>query len=181
MTSATSMPHFSCASCVLAPRCGVSVMAGCLRNGCSAGQRLGGKHIQRGGGDLARIQRRQQVVLDDDLPPRAIHDADLGLHLREGRRVEHAARLVGHRHVDGDEVRVPIDLVQVAERARCPAPWRGPPSGTGHSPAPSCRRPAPVWPPRCRCGPGPARPASCPTVPSPWNCLRSHLPAAIEA
>ena len=34
--AATSMPHFSCASSELAPRCGVRISDGCLRNGCSA-------------------------------------------------------------------------------------------------------------------------------------------------
>ena len=80
------------------------------------GQRLGGIHVQRGGGDLARVQRGHQVVLHDDFAARAIHDAHLRFHLGERRRVQHPARLVGHRHVDGDEIRVPINVVQVADQ-----------------------------------------------------------------
>ena len=76
-------------------------------------QRLGRKHVQRRGRDFARVQRRQQIGVRDDFAARAVHDADLRLHLRKGRRVQHAARLVGDRHVHGDEIRVAIHVVQV--------------------------------------------------------------------
>jgi len=38
------------------------------------------------------------------------------LHFGEGAGVEHAARLVCHRHVDGDVIRVPVDVVEITDQ-----------------------------------------------------------------
>ena len=116
MTSATSSPHFSCASLRAGAQMRRQRDGRVLAKGVVGGQRLGGIHVERGGSDLARVQRGQQVVLHDDLAAGAIDQAHLRLHFREGRRVQHAARLVGHRHVDGDEVRVPVHIVPITEQ-----------------------------------------------------------------
>ena len=79
------------------------------------GQRFGDEHVQRGGSDLAGVQRGDQIVFNNDLTARAVHDANLGLHFRERRRVQHAARLLRHGHVDADEIRVAINAVQFAD------------------------------------------------------------------
>ncbi len=80
------------------------------------GQRFLGENIQAGGGDFAGIQRRKQIVFDDDFAASAIHDADFGLHFRERRGVQHAFGLLGHRHVDGDEIRVAINRVKFSDQ-----------------------------------------------------------------
>ena len=79
-------------------------------------QRFDRENVQRGAGDLAGIQRGDQIVFDDDFAAGAVHDAHVGLHLGERRGVQHAARLFRHRHVDGDEIRVAINRVQFGDQ-----------------------------------------------------------------
>ena len=87
------------------------------------GERFFAEHIERSSGDFARVERREQIGFDDDLAARAVHDADVRLHLGERSRVQHSLRLFRHRHVNGDKIRDAINRIQVrceldAERLR---------------------------------------------------------------
>ena len=86
-----------------------------LAEGVVGRERFGGKDVQRGGGDLARIERGQEVVFDHDFAAGAIDHADLGFHLGEGAGIEHAVRLVGDRQVDGDEIGIAVNVVEVRD------------------------------------------------------------------
>src|SRR5215472_7415536 len=76
-------------------------------------KRLVGKYIQGGGGYLAGVQRRQQVGLDRNFAAGAVHQANLRFHFGERGRVQQSTRLVGNGKVNGDEIGIPIDVVQV--------------------------------------------------------------------
>jgi hypothetical protein len=53
-----------------------------------AGVGLAGEDVERGAGDLARLQRREQRVLVDELAPRRVDDADAVAHRAERGCVE---------------------------------------------------------------------------------------------
>ena len=64
------------------------------------------------------FERRDQVRFGNDFATRTIHDFHARLHLRERRGVQHFLRLLRHRHVDGDEIRLAINVVQIRRKFR---------------------------------------------------------------
>ncbi len=79
------------------------------------GVRLGGEHVDRGARDLAGVERLEERVLVDELAARDVDDADPVLRRRELLAPEQAARLLGQRQVEREEVRRREHLL---ERAR---------------------------------------------------------------
>src|SRR5262249_23553043 len=71
------------------------------------------KNVQRGRRDLARIERCQQILLDNDLASSAVYKAYLGFHLGESCGIQHAASLLRHGHMNCDEIGVAIQIVEV--------------------------------------------------------------------
>ena len=67
-------------------------------------RRLLDKHVDRGAGDLAVIERRGEILLDDQPAARAIDEPRARLQLGQRLGVEHAARRLGHRRVQGHEI-----------------------------------------------------------------------------
>mmetsp|Transcript_20290 Transcript_20290/g.61860 ORF Transcript_20290/g.61860 Transcript_20290/m.61860 type:complete len:510 (+) Transcript_20290:320-1849(+) len=67
-------------------------------------RRLRLEHVNRGAGDVARLQRGEQVRLVDDAAASAVDDAHTRLHRRDRRLVDHVLCVVEQRHVDGEEV-----------------------------------------------------------------------------
>ena len=76
------------------------------------GQRLDRENIQRRAAHLVHFQRRDQIRFRDNFAARAIHDLHARFHLGERRRVQHIFCFRRHRHVDGDEIRLTINMVQ---------------------------------------------------------------------
>ncbi len=77
------------------------------------GRRLDFIDIERGATDLAGLQSGEEIGFIDDAAAGAIEDADAFFHFGEGGGVDHAFGLVGHRHVDGDEIADGIQIVHV--------------------------------------------------------------------
>ena len=73
------------------------------------------KHVQRGPGDLARIERRGQRVLVDHLAPAGVDQVAVGSHPAQRGRADQVPGAVGQRHVHGQVVGLAEHLVQVAE------------------------------------------------------------------
>ena len=71
------------------------------------------EHIEGGAGDMARFERVIERVLDDEAAARAIDDAHALLHLGDRRRIDDAARLVGQRRVQRDEIGAAEDVVEL--------------------------------------------------------------------
>jgi hypothetical protein len=66
--------------------------------------RLGDEHVERGAGDVARIEQLLERRLVDQPAARAVDDAHALLGLGEVLAAEDVARLVGQRRVQRDEV-----------------------------------------------------------------------------
>ena len=81
------------------------------------GDRLGAEHVQRGAGDLARVERGLEVLVDDERAAGDVEHPHAVLHLRERGGVEEALGLLLLRQVDGDEVGHGVDLVGVSARS----------------------------------------------------------------
>ena len=77
------------------------------------GGRLGLEHVERGAGDLAAVERLLQRRLVDQPAARAIDDPHAGLGLRQRLARQDAARLVGQRRVQGDEVGAAQQFVEL--------------------------------------------------------------------
>ncbi len=60
--------------------------------------------VDRGGSDLAGVERVDQRVVVDQLAARGVHDPHAVLHLRDRRGVDHAARLGVRRQVQRQEI-----------------------------------------------------------------------------
>ena len=78
-------------------------------------QWLGLVYVQRRAADLAGLECLKQVRLADDPAAGAVEQSHAGLHLGEGLLVEQAARFVGQRHVNRDEVGGGINIVQAGQ------------------------------------------------------------------
>ena len=66
--------------------------------------RLLAPHVDRGARHVPRLERGEQIALVDDAAARAVDDAHARLHQGDLAGAEHALRLVGERHVHGDDV-----------------------------------------------------------------------------
>ena len=93
-------------------------------------RRLGDEDVDAGAGDLARLERRREILLDHQTAAGAVDDADAVLHLGDRRRVDDVAGLVGERRVQRDEVGaaeelVELDLVDAELRWRAPRDRKG--------------------------------------------------------
>ena len=76
-------------------------------------ERFDAEHVEGGAADLAGFQACHEVRLVDDLAAGAVDDPHAGLHAGDGLGVDHAAGLIGDRHVDGDEVGLAINRVGI--------------------------------------------------------------------
>ena len=147
---ATSVPAFSCASAVLAPRCGVTTTLS-KREQRAVGARLAGVDVQRGPGHPAVGERAGQRGLVHDPAARRVDDPHLGLDQVQLAVAEQADGLGGARQVDADEVGLGQQLVQ-AGQADAQLRRPGPPPRTGRRRPRSCRtRPAARRPARRSC------------------------------
>ena len=75
-------------------------------------RRLLHEHVERGAGDMAAVERVLQRRFVDQPAARAIDDAHAGLGLCQRLAAEDAARLVGQRRVERDEVGAGEQFVQ---------------------------------------------------------------------
>ena len=75
------------------------------------GDGLNGENVDRRPGDLARVKRRPQVLLDDQLAPRDVQDSNAVLALGQGTRVKPPSRLGRPREVKRDERRALLDRI----------------------------------------------------------------------
>ena len=71
------------------------------------------EHIEGGARHVPRLDRRLQVGLDHQRAASAVDDPHAGLHLRERRAVDHAARCFGGRSVQADEIGPRVELVEI--------------------------------------------------------------------
>ena len=109
--SAIVSPALSCASRVLAPRCGVTTID---VEGEQRGlrRRLGVEHVEGGAGDRAVAHRVGQRGLVDDAAAGDVDDAQRRLGLEQQLAPDQALRLGRLREVDGEEVGLGDDLVE---------------------------------------------------------------------
>ena len=63
--------------------------------------------------DLPRLERRKHVLLVHERVARRVDDDDARLHHRNRVGVDHALRGIERRHVDGDEIAVLVDVLDV--------------------------------------------------------------------
>ncbi len=82
-----------------------------LAQGVIDRQRLGVEHVQSGAGDCLVAQDRKHCALVDDRPARGVDDVGRGLHQREFLRAHEAAAALRQHHVDGDEIRLPEQIL----------------------------------------------------------------------
>ena len=101
--SAICSPALSCASFVLAPRCGVTTTLGQPEQRRGR-RRLGGEDVDRGTADAALADRLGERLLVDDPAPGGVHDPHAGLGVAEQLPAEQPDGLRGLGQVDGDEV-----------------------------------------------------------------------------
>ena len=73
-------------------------------------------NVQRGAGDLAGLDRLDEIGFVDDAAARAIQHAHARFAFGKSGGVEHAFGLVRHRHVHGDEIRAFEDIVQIFDQ-----------------------------------------------------------------
>jgi hypothetical protein len=73
--------------------------------------RLGAKDVERRPAHLARVERRAEVLVDDERPPGDVEDPHAVLALGERFGVEPALGLGRLRKVEGDEVGAGVDVV----------------------------------------------------------------------
>ena len=76
------------------------------------GDRLGAEHVERGAGDLARIERGLQVLVDDERPAGHVQHADAVLALCERLGVEPPLGFGRLRQVQRQEVGDRVDGVR---------------------------------------------------------------------
>src|SRR4029453_11923494 len=69
-----------------------------------AGVRLRGEDVECGAADLAALESFEERVLVDQLATCSVYDPDTVPHLRERVRSDRAARVVGQRQVERQEV-----------------------------------------------------------------------------
>ena len=74
--------------------------------------RLVHEDVQRRAGDVPALQRGQQGILVDEAAARAVDDVRAGRQHGQGAGVDQAARLVGQRRVDGQDVGLRQHVVQ---------------------------------------------------------------------
>ena len=110
--SAIVSPALSCASRVLAPRCGVTTTSRQVEQR-RLGGRLAGEHVERGAADAAVADGVGQGRLVDDAAARHVDDAHARLGLGEAVGVDQADRLGRLDDVEGDEVGGGGQLVEV--------------------------------------------------------------------
>ncbi len=77
-----------------------------------AAGRLLGKDIQPRSGDMARVQGRLQIFLDDEGAAGTVDDAHSLFAPAEKFRIHHVARFRRQRRVQGDEIRPRLQLLQ---------------------------------------------------------------------
>ena len=75
------------------------------------GDRLGAEHVERRAADLARVERRLQVLVDDQRPAGDVEDPHAVLALRERLGVQPALGVGRLGQVERDEVGVGVDVV----------------------------------------------------------------------
>ena len=75
------------------------------------GERLLAEDVERSPGDLARVERGLQVLLDEERAARDVQHAHAVLHLGEGLVVEPVLGLRSLGEADGDEVGLGVELV----------------------------------------------------------------------
>ena len=122
--------------------------------------RLGREYIQRRARDLARIKRRLQRRIIDQLATRAIDDPHPITHLRERVRIQPTTRLRRLRQMQRDEIRLRIQLRRRlgpldTQLAKALAPTQ-----TDQTPRSASRTPAHAPPPTARSAQSPAPQAS---------------------
>ncbi len=83
----------------------------CGRPSSGPGVRLRPEHVERSAGHLAGPDRSDERVLVDQSAARGVHDTDTVFHLLERRPVEEPLGLVVQREVEGDDVRLRVDLL----------------------------------------------------------------------
>jgi hypothetical protein len=130
------------ASSLCAPMCGVGITCGSASSGLSCARRLLLEGVQRGPGQTAAHQRRQQRRLVHQLAARGVDEIRAGLHLLQEAGVDHVPRGRQHRHVQRHHVSLRQQVVQRDQAARraCRAKC-----GVGrprHTPAGSQSKPA---------------------------------------
>ena len=126
-----------------------------------AGVGLVDEDVERGAGDLARTERREQSVLVEQRAARGVHDPHAGTHRLERGGVDRAARLGGQRQVQGEEVRGGIHVLRETRPTRRPARGSALRSRTGRTPRPASRARARAGRPAARSGRSRAPRASC--------------------
>jgi len=75
--------------------------------------RLLGENVERGAGDVARLERRLQVGLDHQPAAGAIDDEHAFFHLGDRAAVDDGAGRIGQGRVEGDEVGAGVELVEL--------------------------------------------------------------------
>ena len=100
--SATMTPARSCASSVEAARCGVTTTSSSPSSGPSYGSLR--EDVERRAGELARLDRLGERLLVDERTARSVHEPGAVAHVRDRVAVDQAARLVGERRVERDDV-----------------------------------------------------------------------------
>ena len=73
---------------------------------------LGGEHVERGAGELARLEGLEQRLLVDERAARGVHEPCAVAHLRDRVAVDQAARLVGQRRVQRHDLRGAQQLLE---------------------------------------------------------------------
>ena len=112
---ATETPAFSCASSVLAPRCGVTMTFGRSSRRAALESAFGGSLVNTSRPAPAispRGQRRVQRLFVDESAAGDVHDVGGRLHDGELRLADHPGRLGRLRHVHRDEVALREHLVE---------------------------------------------------------------------
>ena len=174
--SATITPARSCASSVEAARCGVTTTLSSSSSGPEYGSV--GEDVERGAGDLARARAPRRAPSSSTSSPRAALTIRTPSRICAiASRVDRAARLVGQRQVQREEVRGREHLVRRlgaldAELAEALGARRTGRRRRRASPSPSARR-ATCWPIR----PKPSTPSvlSASSIAAPARALPAAL------
>ena len=98
------MPTVSCASAVAPADMGGRDDVGVAEQRRRGGRRLFGKNVQRGAGDLARLERAGQRIDVDQLAPRTVDDPNTVFHLGEGVVVDKTLGFRRYSKVQGDVI-----------------------------------------------------------------------------
>ena len=100
---------------VEAPRCGVNTTFGKLEERMVRRRRLRHKNVQGSSGHLAGAQGFCQGLFVDDAAAGTIHNADAALDQRQGTGADQVAGFIRQRRVDGQEVAMGQQLVQLRD------------------------------------------------------------------